>query len=182
MIVAETPWTREDAPRADALVTRIPGLAIGVTTADCGPVLFADADAGVVGAAHAGWKGALTGVVEATLEAMEALGARRSRMAVVLGPMIRQPNYEVGPEFVARFAAEAAGSERFFRPAERPGHAMFDLAGFIAARLERAGVTQVEDLGNCTYADPARFFSFRRATHRGEADYGRHVNAIALVA
>ena len=182
VVVAETPWTREDAPRADALVTRIPGLAIGVTTADCGPVLFADAAAGVVGAAHAGWKGALTGVVESTLASMEALGADRSRISVGLGPMIRQPNYEVGPEFVERFAAADAGSEKFFRPGARAGHAMFDLAGYIAARLKRAGVEQVEDLGNCTYADPARFFSFRRATHQGEADYGRHVNAIALVA
>ena len=182
VVVAETPWTRENAPRADALVTRMPGLSIGVTTADCGPVLFADARAGVVGAAHAGWKGALTGVLESTLDAMEALGAKRGCIHVALGPMIRQPNYEVGPEFLQRFAAEDTDSEKFFRPAERPDHAMFDLAGYIAARITRAGVDQLEDLGNCTYADPDRFFSFRRATHRGEQDYGRHVNAIALVA
>jgi YfiH family protein len=182
VIVAETPWTRETAPRADALVTRMPGLAIGVTTADCGPVLFADGQAGVVGAAHAGWKGALTGVLESTLDAMEKLGAKRWRMFVALGPMIRQANYEVGPEFVERFCAEDAENRGFFGPAERNGHAMFDLAGYIAARLKRAGVPQVEDLSVCTYADPERFYSFRRSTHRREPDYGRHVNAIALAA
>lgn len=180
VIAVEEPWTREAAPRADALVTRVPGIAIGVTTADCGPVLFADAQAGVIGAAHAGWKGALTGVVEATLEAMEALGATRSRIAVALGPMIRQPNYEVGQDFVDRFAAADPGNSRFFSPGERAGHAMFDLPGYIAQRLDRAGVTQVQDLGACTYADPETFFSYRRSTHRREPDYGRHVNAIAL--
>lgn len=181
VIVAEQPWTRENAPRADAIVTRVPGLGIGVTTADCGPILFAEAQAGVVGAAHAGWKGALTGVLESTLAAMENLGASRANIRVALGPMIRQPNYEVGPEFITRFTAEDPDSARFFAPAAREGHAMFDLAGFIAARLSRAGVTQVEDLGACTYADPASFYSYRRTTHRAEPDYGRHVNAIALV-
>lgn len=180
VVVAETPWTRETAPHADAVVTRVPGLAVGVSTADCGPVLFADADAGVVAAAHAGWKGALTGVVEATLAAMEKLGASRSRVVAALGPMIRQPNYEVGPEFVDRFCADDALNRKFFTPAPREGHAMFDLAGYIAARLARAGVAEVDDLALCTYADPARFFSYRRTTHRGEPDYGRHVNAIAL--
>jgi hypothetical protein len=181
VVVAETPWTRETAPRADAVVTRVPSLAVGVSTADCGPVLFADAEAGVVAAAHAGWKGALTGVVEATLAAMEKLGASRSRVVAALGPMIRQPNYEVGPEFIDRFCADDAANRKFFAPAPRKDHAMFDLAGYIAARLARAGVGEAEDLAHCTYADPARFFSFRRTTHRGEPDYGRHVNAIALV-
>jgi YfiH family protein len=180
VIVAETPWTRENAPRADALVTRVPALAIGVTTADCGPVLFADGEAGVIGAAHAGWKGALTGVLEATIVAMEKLGAARSRIKAAIGPLIRQPNYEVGPEFVERFKAAEAANERFFRPAPRDTHAMFDLPGFIKSRLERAEIAGVEDLGLCTYAEPGRFFSYRRTTHRGEPDYGRHVNAIAL--
>ena len=180
VVVAKTPWTRETAPRADAVVTRVPGLAVGVTTADCGPVLFADAQAGVVGAAHAGWKGALTGVLEATLAAMERLGAERARIMVALGPMIRQPNYEVGPEFVRRFAVSEGHNERFFAPSRRDGHALFDLPGYIAARLAHAGLTHIEDLGHCTYADPARFFSYRRTTHRAEPDYGRHVNAIVL--
>lgn len=181
VIVAQTPWTRENAPRADALVTRVPGLAIGITTADCGPVLFADGTAGVIGAAHAGWKGALTGVLEATIGAMEKLGAMRSRIRAAIGPLIRQPNYEVGPEFVERFKAADATNERFFQPAARNDHAMFDLPGFIKARLERAEIAGVDDLGLCTYAEPDRFFSYRRTTHRGEPDYGRHVNAIALM-
>jgi len=181
VIVAEVPWTRENAPRAEGLVTRVPGLASGVSTADCGPVLFADGAAGVIGAAHAGWKGALTGVLEATIAAMEKLGARRARISAAIGPLIRQPNYEVGAEFVDRFAAADATNERFFAPAARESHAMFDLPGFIKSRLERADIAGVEDLGLCTYAEPARFFSYRRTTHRGEPDYGRHVNAIALL-
>jgi YfiH family protein len=180
VIVAETPWTRENSPRADAIVTRVPGLAIGVGTADCGPILFADGEARVIGAAHAGWKGALTGVAEATIAAMEKLGAKRSRIRAAIGPLIRQPNYEVGPEFVQRFVTEDDSYGRFFVNAARIGHAMFDLPGFIKFRLERTEIASVEDLGLCTYADPARFFSYRRTTHRGEPDYGRHVNAIAL--
>jgi hypothetical protein len=180
VVVATEPWSRADAPRADAVVTRVPGLAVGVTTADCGPLLLADRDAGVIGAAHAGWRGALTGVAEAVVDAMEQLGADRRRIVVALGPMIRQPNYEVGPDFVARFAADDPGSDRFFVPAARDGHAMFDLAGYITARLQRAEVGRIEDLGHCTYGDPARFFSYRRSTHRAEADYGRHISAIAL--
>jgi polyphenol oxidase len=179
VIVAEEPWTHETRPRADAIVTRVPGLGIGISTADCGPVLFADADARVIGAAHAGWKGALTGILEATIETMEQLGAERARMVAALGPMIRQPSYEVGPEFVDRFRAAEAGNERFFVVSSRQGHAMFNLAGYIAARLDRAGIERVEDLALCTYADE-RFFSYRRATHRADPDYGRHINAIAL--
>jgi len=181
VVVAEAPWTTENRPRADAIVTRMRALAIGVTTADCGPVLFADPRAGVIGAAHAGWRGALTGVIEATIAAMERLGAARGQIRSAIGPMIRQANYEVGPDLVARFTAEDPPSSRFFAPAAREGHAMFDLAGYIAVRLKRAGIADVEDLGLCTYADPERFFSYRRTTHRAEADYGRHVNAIALV-
>jgi YfiH family protein len=180
VIVAEQPWTRENSPRADAIVTRTRNLAIGVTTADCGPVLFADGDAQVIGAAHAGWKGAFTGVLEATIAAMEKLGAKRTRIAAAIGPLIRKESYEVGAEFVERFTAADAANARFFVPSKRAGHAMFDLPGYIKARLERAEIAGVEDLGLCTYADPARFFSYRRTTHRGELDYGRHVNAIAL--
>jgi purine-nucleoside/S-methyl-5'-thioadenosine phosphorylase / adenosine deaminase len=167
VVVIERPWPLQERPRADAIVTRATGIAVGVTTADCGPVLFADEQAGVIGAAHAGWRGAATGVLEATIAAMERCGADRSRIAV-------------GPEFVARFKAEAAANDRFFRPSPRPEHALFDLAGYIRARLAAAGVSRVEDLGLCTYADATRFFSYRRSTHRNEADYGRHINAIAL--
>jgi len=180
VVVVETPWTAETRPRADAIVTRMRALAIGISTADCGPVLLADPKARVIGAAHAGWRGALTGVVEATIEAMERLGARRGEIRAALGPMIRQQNYEVGTDLMERFGTEDPASSRFFAPATREGHAMFDLPGYIDSRLTRAGIRYVEDLGHCTYADPERFFSFRRTTHRGEADYGRHVNAIAL--
>lgn len=176
----DAPWTPDNRPRADALVTRTPGLAIGVSTADCGPLLFADAEARVIGAAHAGWRGAFTGVIEATIAAMEKLGADRGRIAVALGPVISQPNYEVGAEFVDRFVAADAGNAGFFAASKRPGHAMFDLNGYIAARVERAGIEHFEDLGLCTYADPARFYSFRRTTHLSEPDYGRHINAITL--
>ena len=181
VVIAEEPWRRENAPRADAVVTRRPGLAVGVTTADCGPVLFADPEAGVVGAAHAGWKGALGGVLESTVAAMERLGAARSRIRVALGPMIRQPSYEVGSEFMEPFRNADESNARFFAPATRPGHAMFDLPGYLARRLVQAGIAEVEDLGLCTYADAARFFSYRRSTHLGEPDYGRHVNAIAII-
>ncbi|HET9176228.1 MAG TPA: laccase domain-containing protein, partial [Pseudolabrys sp.] len=155
-------------------------LAIGVSTADCGPLLLADGDARVIGAAHAGWRGALTGVIEATIAAMERLGADRKTMAAALGPTIRQPNYEVGPEFVERFFSADAGNARFFAASQRREHALFDLAGYIGARVQRAGIAQFEDLGLCTYAEPERFFSYRRTTHNGEPDYGRHINAIAL--
>jgi len=180
VVVAETPWTHEARPRADAIVTGVPGLAIGVSTADCGPVLLADADARVIGAAHAGWRGALAGVTDAAIAAMERLGARRARIVAALGPMIRQPNYEVGADLVERFRAADPTNARFFRPAARPGHALFDLPGYVAARLAAAGIAHIEDLAACTYADPARFYSFRRTTHLGEPDYGRHVSAIAL--
>src|SRR6202035_5133333 len=154
VVVAETPWPPQARPRADAIVTRMRALAIGVTTADCGPVLLADPQAGVIGAAHAGWRGALSGVIEATADAMERLGAKRGQIRAVIGPMIRQANYEVGPDLIARFAAEDLASNRFFAPAARDGHAMFDLAGYIGARVTRAGIGRVEDLGLCTYADP----------------------------
>jgi len=181
VVTVERPWALDARPRADAMVTRVPGLAIGVSTADCGPILFADAVANVVGAAHAGWRGALTGVIEATVAAMERCGADRHNIVAAAGPMIRQPNYEVGPEFVARFVADDGANERFFSPAARAGHAMFDLAGYIAARLAAAGIRRIEDTGQCTYADGTTFFSYRRSVHRKEADYGRHISAIALL-
>jgi YfiH family protein len=180
VMVAETPWSAADRPRADAIVTRTPGLAIGVSTADCGPVLMTDPEARVIGAAHAGWRGALTGVIEAAVAAMETLGAKRNRIVAAVGPMIRQPNYEVGQDLLDRFVAAEPDNARFFAPAQRPGHRMFDLAGYVVSTLQRAGIERIEDIGHCTYADPAQFYSYRRATHRAEPDYGRHVNAIVL--
>ncbi|GAA3841407.1 peptidoglycan editing factor PgeF [[Pseudomonas] carboxydohydrogena] len=177
--IVTAPWPNDERPHADALVTRTPGLAIGITTADCGPVLFADPKARVIGAAHAGWKGALSGVVEATLKAMETLGARRQDIRAAIGPLIRQPSYEVGAEFVERFSVTDADNARYFIPSSRPDHAMFDLAGFIRTRLARAGIEALDDVGIDTYADP-RFFSYRRTTHRAEPDYGRNIHALVL--
>jgi YfiH family protein len=178
-VVAFEPWAKGQAPQADAVVTSTPGLAVGVSTADCGPILFADGTAGVVAAAHAGWKGALGGIIESTIDAMEKLGAQRGAMTAVLGPCIRQPSYEVGPEFVAQFSAAHADNLRFFKSGAG-GRSLFDLGGYIAARLKAAEVAVVEDLGFDTYTDEARFYSFRRTTHRKEPDYGRLVAAIAL--
>ena len=180
VVVVETPWPSSERPRADAIVTRTLNLAIGVSTADCGPVLLADPEARVIGAAHAGWRGALTGVIEQTVAAMEKLGAKRGRIVAAAGPMIRQTNYEVGQDLIDRFVAVEPNTIRFFKPAQRPGHSMFDLAGYVVSRLRRAEIAEIEDLGLCTYADPAQFYSYRRATHRAEPDYGRHINAIAL--
>jgi polyphenol oxidase len=173
-------WAPDARPRCDGVVTATSGLALGVTGADCGMILFADPLARIVGAAHAGWKGALTGVVEATVAAMERLGARRGDVVAALGPCIAQASYEVGPEFVATFAEAGEAPGRFFAPSSRAGHAMFDLKAYIAERAARAGVGGFEDLGLDTYADPERFFSYRRTTHRREADYGRLVSAIVL--
>ena len=178
-VVATGPWPDDTRPRADAIVTRTEGIAIGVTAADCGPILFADAGARVIGAAHAGWKGALTGVVESTIEAMEKLGADRGGIVAAIGPLIRQHSYEVGSEFVERFLDADGDNKSFFIPSVRSGHAMFDLAGFIRMRLENAGVLMIDDIGVDTYSDP-RFYSYRRSVHRNEPDYGRHVHAIAL--
>jgi YfiH family protein len=178
-VVASGPWENASRPRADAIVTRTEGLSIGVTAADCGPILFVDPSARVIGAAHAGWKGALTGVLESTVAAMEKLGAERTGIVAAIGPLIRQHSYEVGSEFVERFIAADAENALFFMPSTREGHAMFDLAGFVRMRLENAGVLMIDDLGVDTYADD-RFFSYRRSVHRKEPDYGRHVHAIAL--
>ncbi|QRE74680.1 peptidoglycan editing factor PgeF [Methylobacterium aquaticum] len=178
-LVVEAPF--KERPRADAMATRVPGLALGILTADCGPILFADPVNRVVGAAHAGWKGALTGVIEATLSAMEGLGAERSGIVAVLGPTIGAEAYEVGPEFRERFEAADPDNARYFAASpERASHSLFDLPAYIVARLERAGIGEVANLGLCTYADPDRFFSYRRTTHRAEADYGRLVSAIAV--
>jgi YfiH family protein len=180
VVTVERPWDQGERPKADGMVTNRPGIALGIGTADCGPVLFADSEAGVVGAAHAGWRGAFTGVLETTLARMEDLGARRERIIAVLGPMISQAAYEVGPEFVGRFTDADPALARFFQPSGREGHAMFDLPGFIGARLASAGIGSFVNLGLCTYADPDRFYSYRRTTHRGEPDYGRLISAIAL--
>jgi YfiH family protein len=180
VVVAVEPWQANARPRADAIVTRVAALAIGVSTADCGPVLLADAQARVIAAAHAGWRGALAGVTDETIAAMERLGAARERMVATLGPMIRQPSYETGTDVWDRFVAAAPANARFFRPAAREKHFMFDLAGYVVARLAAAGIGTIEDIGACTYADADKFFSYRRMTHRGEADYGRHINAIVL--
>lgn len=166
-------------PEADALATRTPGLLLGILTADCVPVLFADAQAGVVGAAHAGWKGALAGVTDATLDAMESLGARRGDIAVAIGPCIGRGSYEVDDGFVDRFLADAPVNERFFA-AGKPGHAMFDIAAYVAARLAAAGVTRIAIGGQDTYAEEADYFSYRRACHRNENSYGRQISLIGL--
>jgi len=180
-VVVDGAWTGE-RPRADAMATSRPGLALGITTADCGPVLFADAENRVIGAAHAGWRGALTGVLESTLSAMERLGAQRHAITAVLGPTISREAYEVGNDFKARFVDADAANGRFFVAGARPGHEQFDLPAFIRSRLEQARIGKVVDLGLCTYADDARFYSFRRTTHRSEPDYGRLISAIALTA
>ena len=173
-------WAPDARLRCDALVTATSGLALGVTGADCGMILFADQRARVIGAAHAGWKGALTGVVEAAVAAMEQLGARRRNVVAALGPCIAQASYEVGPEFVATFAKAGEDTARYFTPSRKAGHSMFDLNAFIAERAVRAGVGRFEDLRLDTYADERRFFSYRRATHRKEPDYGRLMSAIVL--
>lgn len=169
----------EDRPRADAIVTATPGLAIAVLTADCQPVLFADREAGVIGAAHAGWRGALDGVLEATIDAMEAAGAHRDRINAVIGPTISQRAYEVGQEFLERFLDEDPASARFFINGVE-GRYLFDLPGYGLMRLRGAGIGSAEWTRHCTYGDDQRFYSYRRTTHRGEADYGRLISVIRL--
>jgi YfiH family protein len=181
VITVTRPWEYADAPRADAMVTRTPDIALGVLAADCAPVLFCDPEAKVVGAAHGGWRGTLTGVMEATVAAMVDLGASPATIHAGIGPCIAQPSYEVGPEFRDRFAAEDSTSLTFFEPAPRTGHFLFDLPGYIGARLGRLGLAAVQCSGHDTAADEDLFFSYRRACHRGEKDYGRGLAAIALV-
>jgi YfiH family protein len=175
------PWTPDARPRADALVTRAPGVALGVLTADCAAVLLAEPHAGVVGAAHAGWRGALAGVLEAAVAAMERLGAARESIRAAVGPCIAQDSYEVGPEFPAPFFARAEADRRFFSPGSGDGRWRFDLAAYVAERLRSHGLAEVAASAHDTYAEAELFFSHRRARHRGEPDYGRCLAAIALV-
>ena len=178
--VVEEPWESDDAPKVDALVTRRPNLALGILSADCAPVLMADGRGRAIGAAHAGWRGALGGVLEATIEAMVGLGAERQAIVVGVGPLIGQRSYEVGPEFPAPFLEQAEDNGDFFYPGRREGHFMFDLRGYIARRLGRAGVGRVQILPCDTCAEENRFFSYRRTCLRGESDYGRGLSAIYL--
>ncbi len=175
----KTPWETDERPKVDALVTSNPDLVIGILTADCGPVLFADQENGIIGAAHAGWKGATSGVLENTIKSMEALGAKRQKITAVLGPTISQSAYEVGPEFVEHVTKLHQKNEKYFIASTRADHAMFDLPGYIVDRLNEADV-ETAWTGHCTYADEAKFFSYRRKTHRGEDDYGRQIAAISL--
>jgi YfiH family protein len=178
--VLEEPWGSENRPRADAVVTRRRGVLLGIVTADCAPILFADAEAGVIGAAHAGWRGALAGIAAATVAAMERLGARRERIAASVGPSIRQPSYEVDAAFRAQFLAADPANARFFSAGMRPGHAQFDLAGYCAAALAAAGVGTISVVPADTLAEPARFFSYRRATLAQEGPIGHQLSAIGL--
>lgn len=178
-VIVDKPWNGE-AAEADALVTRTPGLAMGTLTADCAPILLCDPQARVIAAAHAGWRGALSGIAEATMAVMEELGAKRERVVAVIGPSISQRAYEVGSDYVDRFLAEEPASETFFMTDESSGEPHFDLSGYVAERLSRAGVGSVSDLGLCTYCDETRLFSYRRSQHHGEEDYGRQISAIVL--
>jgi hypothetical protein len=180
VVAVDSPWRREENPKADAMVTRQRGLALGILTADCAPVLFADSRAGVIGAAHAGWRGAVSGVVEATLVAMETLGAERSRVHAAIGPCIAQPSYEVGPEFPAPFLAEDAAHGRFFLSAPRDGHFLFDLGGYVEEKLRAAGIVAIDRTRADTAREEDRFFSYRRTCLKGEKDYGREISVIAL--
>ncbi|MEA3008852.1 MAG: purine-nucleoside/S-methyl-5-thioadenosine phosphorylase / adenosine deaminase [Sphingomonadales bacterium] len=178
-ICVAAPWADDARPKADAMVTDRPGLVLGILTADCAPILLADREAAVVAAAHAGWKGALGGVVEATVAEMERLGADRSRIAAAVGPCIARRSYEVDEAFLRRFAEADPEHERFFALG-REGHYQFDLEGFVVSRLAAAGLERIEALGEDTYSQPERYFSYRRATHKGEPDYGRQIALIAL--
>lgn len=178
--IVDEPWPSDARPQVDALVTRTPGVVVGVLTADCAPVLLADADAGVVAAVHAGWRGAKDGVIDAAVAAMLDLGAGRCRMVAAIGPCIQQASYEVGPEFHAAFAAEGEDAGGFFRPSAREGHLMFDLQGYVASRLDALGLARVFALGRDTASDADTFFSYRRTTLNGGGDYGRSLSAIAL--
>ncbi|PKQ09281.1 MAG: peptidoglycan editing factor PgeF [Alphaproteobacteria bacterium HGW-Alphaproteobacteria-12] len=180
VIEVTDPWTPESAPHADAMVTTTPGIALGILAADCAPVLFADTRANVIGAAHAGWKGAFTGVLEATIDAMIGLGAKRNTIAAAIGPCISKDAYEVGPEFRGRFLDADGDNDKWFHPSDKRDHFLFDLPGYVEARLEAADIGTLAILGHCTFQESRRFFSYRRATHRREPDYGRHISALML--
>jgi hypothetical protein len=180
VVIVDSPWADAERPKADAMVTSKQGLAIGVLTADCGPVLLCDPVGGIIGAAHAGWKGALHGILENTVTAMEKIGGNRDHIVAAIGPTISQRNYEVGPEFLRQFATVEADAEKWFIPSAKPSHFRFDLPGYIGSRLGRAGVRTIVALPHCTYAEEERYFSYRRTTHRGESDYGRQLSVIML--
>jgi len=179
-VVVERPWPAADRPQADGLATRTPGVALGILTADCAPVLFADGAAGVIGAAHGGWRGARSGIVEATVAAMEGLGATRSAIRAAVGPCIGAASYEVGPEFRAAFVGDDAANEDLFQPSSRAEHYLFDLARYVSRRLAAMDLAAVEVVDRDTFAEPETFFSFRRTTLAGGGDYGRGLSAIAL--
>ncbi len=179
-VIADRAWSHGEAPVADAMATAVPGVVLGILTADCAPVLLADGEARVIGAAHAGWRGASGGILEAVVDAMESLGARRSRIVAAVGPCIAWKSYEVGPEFPAPLLSENPDNAVFFVPARREGHFLFDLPGYAARRLGRAEVGTVVRSPHDTLAEEDRFFSYRRTTLRGEADYGRGLSAIVL--
>jgi len=179
-VTVTEPWAPGQSPQADAMVTKARGIALGILTADCAPVLLHDPQAGVIGAAHAGWNGAFSGVIESVVAAMTQLGAARARIRAAIGPCIGQDAYEVGPEFEQRFRERQAGFTRFFRPSAREAHWQFALERFVAFRLEEAGVGAVAPLNTCTYAREADFFSYRRTVHRAEPDYGRQLSVILL--
>ena len=180
IVVVDKPWPREAAPQADGMVTRVPGIALGVLTADCAPILFRDPVAEVIGVAHAGWRGALSGVAEQTVAKMEAIGAVRARISAAVGPCIGPGSYEVGPEFPQKFHMKDCGGHSYFLPASRPGHFMFDLSGYIEYRLARAGISVVQRASHDTVAEEELFFSYRRSCLRGERAYGRGLSAIVL--
>jgi YfiH family protein len=179
-VTVEEPWDIPDNPKADAMVTNRTGIALGILTADCAPILLCDPDAHVIGAAHAGWNGAISGVMDSVIAAMVRLGAKPESIRAAIGPCISQAAYEVGPEFEARFRAADPANARFFVPSIKADHWQFDLTAYVAQRLHQAGIESVENLGVCTYAGEDAFFSYRRTTHRKEADYGRQLSAILL--
>jgi polyphenol oxidase len=181
VVVADAAWDREDAPEADAIVTATPSLAIGILSADCTPILFADADAGVIGAAHAGWKGAKAGIIEAVIGAMEGLGARRDRICAAIGPTISAAAYEVGPEFEAAFLADAAANRKYFTSPGEGERPHFDLPLYCRDGAEAARISGIDQIGLCTYQNESLFFSFRRSIHRSEPDYGRQISAIVIL-
>jgi YfiH family protein len=180
VVTVTAPWAADARPKADGMVTNKSGIGLAIATADCGPVLFADQTHGVIGACHAGWKGAFTRILEQTIVAMERLGARRASIVAVLGPTISAKAYEVGPEFYARFIDHDKALDGFFKASSRADHFMFDLPAFIGQRLTQAGVGHFQSLDRCTYGEPDLFYSYRRTTHRQEPDYGRLISAISL--
>ena len=180
-VVVTEPWTFETMPKADALVTNMPGLAVGALAADCAPILFADPEAKVIAAAHAGWKGALTGIIESTIATMTRIGAKRNRIRAALGPCIGQNAYEVGSEFEANFLNVNPAYASYFRRLTPQSRQHFNLPSFVLDRLAAAGLDTVESCTDCTYSDESRFYSYRRTTHRGESDYGRQLSAIVLL-